>query len=132
MVAGTGMDIIEVKRFERQWQVGARRFFERLFTEGELAYCRDKACPPMHFAVRFAAKEAFLKALGTGLVAPFSWTEVEVVSTEGGKPELRLSGEVARYVEERRIARWHVSLTHTREMAAAMVVLETDSYGLRS
>jgi len=80
--------------------------------------------PQVHFAVRFAAREAFLKALGTGLVAPFSWKEIEIIRDPDGKPQLVFHGEVARHLLRIGSPSAHLSLTHTRSTAAAVVVLE--------
>lgn len=102
-----------------RWQ---DRFVDRVFTDDEIAYCRSRRDPAPHFAARFAAKEAFLKALG----APpgLRWTEIEVRSTPGGAPVLVLSGEAAAAARRRGVASQHLSLTHAGDVAAAVVVLE--------
>ena len=129
MIVGLGVDIIEVKRFSRQWDSGNERFFQRLFTPAEIAYCQDKKWPAIHFAARFAAKEALLKALGTGLVAPFSWKEMEVVRTPTGQPEMAVHGQIALHLQHQGSPTCRVSLSHTNETAVAVVILELDFQG---
>lgn len=98
------------------------RLEERLFSDDERAYCRGRGVPAQHFAVRFAAKEALLKAIG----APpgLRWREIEVLPGPGGAPELRLTGAAAQAVSARGVVRRHISLTHAGDVAAAVVVLE--------
>lgn len=123
MIVGIGIDLVEVARIAELAQRHGRRL-ERLFTAQEVAYCQGRGRPAEAFAARFAAKEAFFKALGTGWGAGGDWTEVEVLRSEAGAPALRLSGRAAAAAAERGVARVHLSLTHTDETAAAMVVLE--------
>jgi holo-[acyl-carrier protein] synthase len=92
---------------------------ETLFTERELAYCAGKRRRNEHLAARFAAKEAVLKALGTGLVRRMRWTDVEVVNDPSGRPEVRLTGEVAALAERRRLAALEISLAHSAGLAVA-------------
>jgi holo-[acyl-carrier protein] synthase len=89
-----------------------------------VAYCRQKASPAIHFAARFAAKEAFLKSLGIGLGMGVALKDIAVVNDDRGKPDLVLYGEARRMIDERGIRRMHLSLTHTAESAVAMVILE--------
>ncbi len=126
-VLGVGVDAVEVDRFRR---VLARRptLLDRLFTEAERADASAMADPTQRLAARFAAKEATMKALGTG-IGGFALRDVEVVRAPGtgatsGAPSLRLSAGAARLAERRGVARWHVSLTHTHQTAIAMVVAE--------
>lgn len=125
MIAGIGVDIVGIPRFaelvERKGDAALRRFF----TEAEAERCRQSRSAVESFAARFAAKEAFFKALGTGWGLGGRWTEVEVVSADTGAPSLRLSGRAAEAAAERGIRAIHLSLTHTEETAAAFVVLET-------
>lgn len=122
MILGVGIDLCEVERIRRLLEKDRERFIRRVFRAGEAAYCLDKRHPEMHFAARFAAKEAFLKALGRGW--RLGWTQLEVVRSESGKPELILSGRAAEAADRRRVARIHLTLTHTAETAAAVVILE--------
>ena len=119
-VLGVGVDLCEVDRMRR---VLARTpgFAARVFTEDEQAYCRRRRDPVERFAVRFAAKEAVLKALGVG-VGACALREIEVVREESGAPSLALHGAAAELAEARGIARWHVSLSHTSRVAEALVI----------
>jgi holo-[acyl-carrier protein] synthase len=125
VVYGVGTDIVEVGRFERFVREGNISLLERLFTPAEQEYCCARRRSAQHFALRFAAKEAFLKALGTGLREGLSWQHVEVVNDALGKPELKLEGKAAEMASENGINTIHVSLSHDGNYAVAMVVLET-------
>lgn len=116
-MTGVGIDLIEVARIERALERHPR-LAERLFTPGELAYARGRARPGRHLAARFAAKEAAVKALG--LEQGFGLREVEVVSS-GGAPAVRLAGRAARAAEAAGVE-LRVSLTHSRDTAAAVVI----------
>jgi holo-[acyl-carrier protein] synthase len=124
VIIGTGVDIADIGRFERFVQEGNEALFRRVFTEVERAYCEPRKKKAQHYALRFAAKEAFLKAMGTGLRQGISWQEMEVVNDELGKPSLRLSGRAAELSAERGVTGCHLSLSHDGGMAVAMVVLE--------
>jgi holo-[acyl-carrier protein] synthase len=100
------------------------RFFERIFTPDEIAYCTRQRRPAIHFAARFAAKEALFKALGTGLVAPFSWQQLEVKRDTAGQPILECRGALAERLAEAGEVRVHLSMSHTQAGAAAVVLLE--------
>jgi len=121
-VRGIGVDAVDVERFR---QVMARRpgIVHRLFTETERAYALRSRDPGPRLAVRFAAKEAVLKALGVGVGAA-GFRDVEVVRGDNGEPGLALSGRAAALSAERGVRRWHVSLTHTDTVAVATVVAE--------
>ncbi len=97
---------------------------DRLFTAREIAYCESKHRPALHFAARFAAKEAFLKAMGTGWSGGHKFSEIEVVNNALGKPELFVHGKVKEFCEAHGIAAMEVSLTHIQDVASAVVVLE--------
>lgn len=124
MIFGVGIDIIEVSRIEKQLSRGDDRFQRRLFTDREIAYCERKKFKGLHYAARFAAKEAFLKALGTGLGGGLSWKDVEIVNNEAGKPTLRLDGKARLLAEGLGLTGLHVSLTHVKDTAAAVVIIE--------
>jgi holo-[acyl-carrier protein] synthase len=94
----------------------------RLFTDAEIDYCRARRNWHEHMAARFAAKEAVLKALGTGLGPGMRWTDVEVVNEENGRPVVRLSGEVAAFAERQGVEQLELSLSHTSELALAQAV----------
>jgi holo-[acyl-carrier protein] synthase len=125
MVLGLGTDLIETKRVQESIERYGERFLERIFTEGEIAYCmRKRKNAAESFAARFAAKEAGAKALGTGISHGVSWKEFEVRREAGGRPTLHLSGRAAELAEAMGVRRVHLSLTHSRELALAVVVAE--------
>ena len=124
MIFGVGVDLVEVARIRAARQRWGDRLLKRLFTEGELGYSLDSAQADQRLAARFAAKEAFLKALGTGLSLGARWREIEVVSDGGGPPMLRLTGRSAEIFRSRGIARSFLSLSHGTDSAVALVVLE--------
>lgn len=122
-VAGLGTDLSRIARFERM--VGEKKaVIDRLFTDGEKAYAFSKKFPAPHLAARFAAKEAFLKALGLGLRDGISWLDMNVVRDELGKPSLVLTGRAREIFEEREYTSLHLSYSHEGEYAFATVVLE--------
>lgn len=122
MIIGIGTDIIQTARIEKALE--SKGFKEKVFSPDEISYCEKRANKFEGFAARFAAKEAFFKALGTGWRDGMAFHEVEVTNDELGKPSLKLLGETARIVEKRSIQSIHVSLSHVKEMAVAMVILE--------
>jgi holo-[acyl-carrier protein] synthase len=125
MVLGLGTDLIETKRVQESIERFGERFMERIFTAGEIAYCqRKRKNAAESFAARFAAKEAGAKALGTGISRGVSWKEFEVRREEGGRPTLHLSGRAAELAEAMGVKRIQLSLTHSRELALAVVVVE--------
>jgi holo-[acyl-carrier protein] synthase len=118
---GIGIDLVEVPRIRELLEKHGQRFKERTFTAGEIAYCDACAEPAMHYAARFAAKEAVAKALGTGLWAEgVIWTDIEVVRESSGKPAIVLHGAAKQHAAD---AICLVSLTHTRDLAMAQVIL---------
>lgn len=120
MIVGVGIDLVETSRFARS----PARVLERLFTPAERAWCSRQPRPALHYAARFAAKEAALKAMGTGWAGGIAWTDVEVVRAQSGTVSLRVTGRAAREARRLRVRRWHVSLTHVRALAAAVVAAE--------
>lgn len=124
MIIGIGMDLVEVSRVAALLERHGERGLRRLFTPGERERCLCAGRPAQSFAARFAAKEAFLKAIGTGWAEGLGWTDVEVVSAASGAPELRLHGAAERLARKRGVDRVHLSLTHTDQLAGAYVVLE--------
>jgi holo-[acyl-carrier protein] synthase len=124
MIVGMGTDLAEIGRVERSIERFGERFLERVYTAGEIAYCRSKKSSGESFAARFAAKEAGAKALGTGISRGVSWREFEVRRAPSGKPTLVLSGRAAELAAALGVARISLSLTHTRELAMAVVVME--------
>ncbi len=124
MIIGTGIDIVEISRFERFLREGMDGIFRRLFTSREMEYCSGKKRSAQHFALRFAAKESFLKACGLGLRDGISWKDIEVVNDPLGKPELHLSGRAAEIADEMGVEHSFTSLSHDGNYAVAMVILE--------
>jgi len=126
-ILGTGIDLIEVDRIERainRPRTGAR-FRARVFTDGEVAYCESRGRPRYQsYAGRFAAKEATMKALGTGWNRNVGWSEIEVVRQRGRAPTIRLSGKAAEFAGIRGITSFHLSITHTASTAMAHVIAE--------
>ena len=124
VIAGIGVDLVSIPRFAELLERRGEAALARFFTRTEAERCRASRSTVESFAGRFAAKEAFFKALGTGWGLGGRWTEVEVVSAPSGAPSLRLTGRAAEAAAERGVQRIHLSLTHTEETAAAFVVLE--------
>lgn len=124
MIVGTGIDIAEVPRIAAAIDRFGRRFVERIFTPEEIRYCESKQNAAERFAARFAAKEAALKAIGTGWNRGIAWREVEVRRERGQRPTLHFSGKAAIVFEHIGARSATVSITHTREQAMAMVILE--------
>jgi len=120
-LAGLGVDIVEIDRVRRALE-RSPRFKTRVFSERERAYCDGKARPEAHYAVRFAAKEAVLKALGTGFGQGIRVTDVEVVTDESGKPQAVLSGRARRIADELGVEELHLSLSHTKDVGVANAV----------
>lgn len=123
-IIGIGIDIVEVSRIEALLSQHEERFLERVFTPAEQSHSADRKSRPLHLAARFAAKEAAMKALGTGLASGISWQDVEVVPLPTGAPTLALHAKAL----ERSIGigakSWTISLTHTDSYAAAVVIAE--------
>ncbi|MEA3446196.1 MAG: holo-ACP synthase [Bacteroidota bacterium] len=124
MIEGVGTDIIEVERIEKQLSKDAG-LKSILFTRSEINYCESKKFPFQHYAARFSAKEAFFKALGTGWRYGMKYNEIEIQNNELGKPLIKSSGKVSEELQKRNIVRVHVSLSHLKEMANAMIILES-------
>ena len=125
MVIGIGTDVIEIARVKRSIERFGEAFLRRVYTAEEVAYCeRKKKNGAESFAARFAAKEAGAKALGTGISRGVSWTEFAVGREPGGRPVLRLLGRAGELAAALGVERIALSLTHGREVAMAVVVLE--------
>lgn len=123
MIVCHGVDIVEIARIEQMLRAHGDRFIERCFTDAERDYAESgKRRRVERYAVRFACKEAVLKALGTGWRSGITWRDVEVVREPSGQPRVNLTGRCAELAAERRIARWLVSLSHTDSIAIASVV----------
>jgi holo-[acyl-carrier protein] synthase len=123
MILGIGTDLIEVERVAEKMEKKAG-FKELVFSPAEIIYCETKAKKYEHYAARFAAKEAFLKAIGTGWRSGTAFNEIEVYHDEEGKPELRFLGKTADTVTDMKAGKIFVSLSHLKTMACAMVIIE--------
>jgi len=123
MVTGVGIDMIETQRVKAKISKESG-FREMVFSENEIKYCEAKANKFEHYAARFAAKEAFFKALGTGWKNGTSFNEIEITNEDSGKPELVLLGETAKTIDPMSIGKISVSLSHLKDIAAAVVVIE--------
>jgi holo-[acyl-carrier protein] synthase len=126
MIYGIGTDLIEIPRVARALERFGERFARRILCEPELERWRAHRNPAAYLAKRFAAKEAFTKALGTGIHAPANWHGVWVTNLRSGKPVLQYSPALAALLESRGIRRAHLSLSDQQEMACATVILECD------
>lgn len=123
-VAGLGTDLARAGRFRRFLEEGKGGILERLFTDGEREYALAKRDPAPFLAARFAAKEAFLKALGLGLREGISWQEMEVVRDDLGKPSMEIRGRAREICRVRGISAVHLSYSHDGDYAVATVILE--------
>lgn len=125
MILGIGSDIVDVGRIQHLLDAHGQRFLDRVFSREEQAYCMAQPVPAINLAARFAAKEAALKALGTGLSGGMRWTDVAVERSATGAPALVFSGKAAGLAAARNVTHTHVSLSHTDRQALAFTVLET-------
>ncbi len=124
MIVGTGVDIVEIRRVKRAVERYASKFLEKIFTAGEIAYCRRFRDPYRSYAARFAAKEAVFKALGAGVGQGLKWLEIEIVNSPEGAPQVVLSGKTAVLAREKGVQKIHLSLSHGQLEAVAFVILE--------
>ena len=124
MIAGIGIDVIQNERIRESIQRFGERFLNRIYTEGEIGYCKKCADPTIHYAARLAAKEAAFKALLTGWAAGVTWKDGEVERLSSGKPELHLHGSALDKATGMGAKRFYVSLTHDQLVSCAVVILE--------
>jgi holo-[acyl-carrier protein] synthase len=124
MLIGTGVDLIEIERIAHSIERYGERFLRRIYTDHEIAYCSSKRSSAESFAVRFAAKEAGAKALGTGISRGVTWIEFQIARQPGGRPVLELRGRAALLAEELGVKTISLSLTHTGNLAMATVMME--------
>ena len=124
MIVGTGIDIAEPARVRAAAERYGRRFLERVFTEKEIAYCERKRNKWERYAARFAAKEAGMKALGTGWRRGVRWRDFEVAHLPGGRPTLALSGQAKKFARRQGVRRVALSLTHAEQFVLAQVIFE--------
>jgi holo-[acyl-carrier protein] synthase len=124
MIYGIGIDIIKIERFEGALTRWRDRLLERVFTPQERATCHNKARPGRHLAVRFAAKEAFLKALGIGMFQGVAWNDIEILNDPLGRPLMNVKGGAKKICQEKEITEIFVSISHEAEYGVAYVLLE--------
>jgi holo-[acyl-carrier protein] synthase len=124
MILGTGVDIAEVPRIRESIERFGERFLRRIYTDGEIQYCESRASRFESYAARFAAKEAGMKALGTGWNHGVRWRDIEVVRRKGQRPTIQFHGQAATIAEKLGTRNIALSLTHTSEEALAHVILE--------
>lgn len=125
MIVGIGIDIAEVARIREAIERHGERFLNRIFTEGEIRYCESKANRVERYAARFAAKEAGMKAIGTGWNHGVRWRDIEVARNPGSRPTLLFHGRAAEFAAKLGATNFALSLTHTAEQAIAHVILES-------
>ncbi|ABF43518.1 phosphopantethiene--protein transferase domain protein [Candidatus Koribacter versatilis Ellin345] len=124
MILGTGIDIVEVPRIAQSIQRFGDRFLGRIYTPAEIRYCQSKANAVERFAARFAAKEAAMKAIGTGMRGGVTWHDFEVGREPGGRPTMVFHGKAAQVAQGLGGRRAHLSVSHTEQYAVASVILE--------
>ena len=124
MIVGLGVDIAEIDRIEAAMRRHGHSFVERIFTPGEIAYCERHRNQAERFAGRFAAKEAAMKALGTGWARGVRWVDIEVVRERSGKPTLKLSGMSLGIADRLGVKNIALTITHSGNTALALVIFE--------
>lgn len=125
MIVGLGIDIAEIDRIEASIRRHGRHFLERIFTAGEIAYCERHRNKAERYAGRFAAKEAAMKALGTGWGKGVRWVDIEVARARGGKPSLQLAGRAREIADGLGVKNISLSITHSGNTAFAQVIFES-------
>ena len=124
MIFGIGTDLVEVSRVEKILQKWGEKFIKKVYSQNEIEYCEKKAFPSIHYAARFAAKESFLKSLGIGLGMGVKLQDIEVINNQQGSPVLIVHERIRARLDKLGINALHISITHTREHAQAIVILE--------
>jgi holo-[acyl-carrier protein] synthase len=125
MIVGTGIDIAEVPRIRQSIERFGERFLRRIFTDGEMRYCDSKMNRMERYAARFAAKEAAMKALGTGWNHGVRWVDCEVTRLPGGRPTITFYGVAGEFAAKLGVKNASLSISHTAEQAIAQVILES-------
>ena len=129
MILGVGIDIVKISRMDHVLERWKDRFMNRIFTSQEINFCIEKKFPSQHFAIRFAAKEAFLKALGLGMMAGIPWKDIEIVNDSTGKPEVKLHSKARETYQKNNVKNIFLSLSHDGEYGIAQVILEGEFEG---
>ena len=125
MIVGIGIDLIEVKRIREAIDKYGERFLRRIYTKVEVEYCSTKKNAAIHYAGRFAAKEAAFKAMERGWGGDISWTEIEIFNEPSGAPRLVFYGKALELIQQKKVVRSYVTISHIEEHATAVVVLES-------
>lgn len=123
MILGNGIDLVKNQRIAALIDKYGDHFLNKIYTENEIKYCRNKSAAAVSFAARFAAKEALLKALGTGM-RKNSWKDIEVINNELGKPEIILSGKTEVLAESKNVKSIFLSMSHEKKYSIAQIILE--------
>jgi holo-[acyl-carrier protein] synthase len=126
-IIGIGTDIIECERIDRMIRRHGDHFLKHVYTEQEIRYCNGRKTSDQHFAGRWAAKEAVLKALGTGWIAGIAWTDIEIVNESGGAPMISLYGGTAEVAKKKQITKIQISISHCQSHATAIAVAINES-----
>lgn len=124
MIVGTGIDIVEVARVNRLLEKHSPRFEKRIFTPEEILYCQSKAEPGIHFAARFAAKEAVMKCLGTGMDQGIAFTDIEVTHSDSGQPSVKMHGQAKKLFIRLKVKTIHISIAHEKNYAVGQAIAE--------
>ncbi|MBW2028383.1 MAG: holo-ACP synthase [Deltaproteobacteria bacterium] len=124
MIYGIGIDLVDIRRMEKVISRWGDRFINRVFTRDEIQTCYKRPFPPASFALRFAAKEAFSKALGLGMRGGLRWQDIEVFHFPGGRPGIRPLGRSSEICKVEKISGYHLSLSDEGNYGVAMVILE--------
>lgn len=124
MIIGTGIDIVSIDRIKKAEERWGRRFLERVFAGDELTYLLNHKLPHTHLAGRFAAKEATVKAFGTGFTRGITWKDIEVVKRPNGKPDIALHGKLRTLSETLFVKNIHLSISHDGGFAISQVIIE--------
>jgi holo-[acyl-carrier protein] synthase len=127
MIIGLGIDIVDQIRIRKGIEKHGDNFTNRLFTIKEITYCQKYSDPIEHYAGKFAVKEAFMKAIGTGLSQQVTFKDIEVLNKDSGAPYIITHGKTEQIVKQLTATKVHVSLSHVTEIAAAVVILETEN-----
>ena len=127
MIFGIGADVVQISRIHTLLERWGNRFLQRVFTTAEIAYCLKRKTPASHLAVRFGAKEAFLKALGVGYDEGIRWKDIEVLRHSSGRPKIQLHKQAKALCEHHGIHGIHLSISHDGNYGFVQVVLEADA-----
>jgi holo-[acyl-carrier protein] synthase len=122
MIYGIGIDLVKIGRMKEAVDKWGKKFLDKIFTEDEVAYCYEKQEPYLSLAVRFAAKEALIKAIGSEVFVPL--TDIEIVNNKNGRPSISAKGRLEEFFKSKSIKHCHLSLSHEKEFGIAHVVLE--------